>query len=83
MVCFGLNLGLVALYATTKREVNVVQKNGKNVKKSVFICKTTNFYHLKSVAFTPFCPCFYKDDLKSIHCKVDFLPCKYSAQKAP
>lgn len=36
MVCFGLNLGLVALYATTKREVNVVQENGKNVKKSVF-----------------------------------------------
>ena len=43
MVCFGLNLGLVALYATTKREVNVVQENGKNVKKSVFVCKTTNF----------------------------------------
>ncbi len=36
MVCFGLNLGLVALYATTKREVNLVQENGKNVKKSVF-----------------------------------------------
>ena len=29
MVCFGLNLGLVALYATTKREVNVVQENVK------------------------------------------------------
>lgn len=36
MVCFGLNLGLVALYTTTKREVNLVQENGKNVKKSVF-----------------------------------------------
>lgn len=34
MVCFGLNLGLVALYATIKREVNVVQENGKNVKKA-------------------------------------------------
>lgn len=29
MVCFGLNLGLVALYATTKREVNLVQENVK------------------------------------------------------
>lgn len=83
MVCFGLNLGLVALYATTKREVNLVQENGKNVKKKRFHLQNNKFCHLKSVAFTPFCPCFYKDDLKSIHHKVGFLPCKYSAQKAP
>lgn len=51
MVCFGLNLGLVALYATTKREVNLVQENGKNVKKSVFICKTTKFLSFKKRGF--------------------------------
>lgn len=56
MVCFGLNLGLVALYATTKREVNVVQKNGKNVKKAfsfakqqILSFKKRGFYALLSV----------------------------------
>lgn len=83
MVCFGLNLGLVALYATTKREVNLVQENGKNVKKKRFHLQNNKFCHLKSVVFTPFCLCFYKVDLKSIHRKAGFLPCKCSAQKAP
>lgn len=56
MVCFGLNLGLVALYATTKREVNVVQENGKNVKKAfsfakqqILSFKKRGFYALLSV----------------------------------
>lgn len=57
MVCFGLNLGLVALYATTKREVNLVQENGKNVKKKAFSFakqqilsfKKRGFYALLSV----------------------------------
>ncbi len=70
----GLNLAL----NLSKVSKNLSTTNaGKNLE------KTPLFYHLKSVAFTPFCLCFYKDDLKSIHHKADFLPCKYSAQKAP
>lgn len=56
MVCFGLNLGLVALYAITKREVNVVQENDKNVKKAfsfakqqILSFKKRGFYALLSV----------------------------------
>ncbi len=51
MVCFGLNLGLVALYATTKREVNVVQENGKNVKKKRFHLQSNKFLSFKKRGF--------------------------------
>ena len=70
----GLNLTL---------NLSKVSKNLSTTNADKNSAQTPLFCHLKSVVFTPFCPCFYKVDLKSIHRKVGFLPCKCSAQKAP
>lgn len=72
----GLNLALNA-------NLNKISKNFSTANAGKNSAQMPLFCHLKSVAFTPFCPCFYKDDLKSIHRKVGFSPCKCSAQKAP